>query len=92
MPKIVQKIVDVSLFASTTRSKIVRFSFVTKKVLSKNNLMNVVKVMWIFIRYYTVIIWYNDCIEYQVRKRTEQKFIFKAAPNKSLLYNTEYTG
>ena len=69
------------------------FSFVTKKVLSKNNLMNVVRtVKWIFIRYYTVTIWYNDCIKYQVRKRIEQKFIFKAAPNKSLLCNTEYTG
>ena len=81
------------MFVSATRSKTMGFSFVTKRVLSKNNLMNVVrKVKWIFIRYYTVTIWYNDCIEYQVKKRIEQKFIFKASPNKSLLYNTEYTG
>ena len=80
------------MFASATRSKPMGFSFVTKKVLLKNNLMNAVrKVKWIFIRYYTVIIWYNDCFEYQVRTRIEQKFIFKAAHNKSLLYNTEYT-
>jgi CDP-diglyceride synthetase len=81
------------LFASATRSKDHGIFICDQEGFVKKNLMSVVrKVKWIFIRYYTVIIWYNDCIGYQVRKRIEQKFIFKAAPNKSLLYNTEYTG